>query len=149
MCITDRSTTHSRPFCPSCSACRRTADIPGMAWRREACLPPHYFSHITKIFKVIKGTPTLTRGKSRADLGDDFVFSLPLMVINYQAYGKDHSNSERGNLLPPLHGLLFPISRKGYFICTIPQNKDSTHHGLCYTSRGTLAGTKMSSMSLL
>ena len=32
-------------------------------------------------------------------------------------YGSD---SERGNLLPP-HGLLFPISSKGSFICTIPQ----------------------------
>ena len=34
---------------------------------------------------------------------------------------KNHSDSERGNTLPPLHGLLFPISSKGSFICTIPQ----------------------------
>ena len=33
---------------------------------------------------------------------------------------KDHSDSERGNPLPP-HGLLFPINNKGSFICTIPQ----------------------------
>ena len=33
---------------------------------------------------------------------------------------KDHSDSERGNLLL-LHGLLFLISSKGSFICTIPQ----------------------------
>ena len=33
---------------------------------------------------------------------------------------KDHSDSERGNPLPP-HGLVFPISSTGYFICTIPQ----------------------------
>ena len=32
---------------------------------------------------------------------------------------KDHSDSEKGNPLPP-HRLLFPISRKGSFICTIP-----------------------------
>ena len=32
---------------------------------------------------------------------------------------KDHSDSERGNLLPP-YGLLFPINSKGSFICTIP-----------------------------
>ena len=31
---------------------------------------------------------------------------------------KDHSDSERGNPLPP-HGLLFPINSKGYFICGI------------------------------
>ena len=32
---------------------------------------------------------------------------------------KDHSDSERGNPLPP-HGLFFPINSKGYFICIIP-----------------------------
>ena len=32
---------------------------------------------------------------------------------------KDHSDSERGNLLPS-HGLLFPINSKNSFICTIP-----------------------------
>ena len=38
---------------------------------------------------------------------------------------KDHSDSERGNPLLP-HGLLFPISSKGSFICTIP-------HGVSHT----------------
>ena len=33
---------------------------------------------------------------------------------------KDHSDSERGNLLPP-HGLLFPINSKGSCICTVPE----------------------------
>ena len=33
---------------------------------------------------------------------------------------KYHTDSERGNLLPP-HGLLFPSNSKGSFICTIPQ----------------------------
>ena len=33
---------------------------------------------------------------------------------------KDHSNSERGNPLPP-HRLFLPISSKGTFICIIPQ----------------------------
>ena len=55
---------------------------------------------------------------------------------------KDYSDSERGNPLPPL---LFPVSRKGSFICTIPQT-GSTYHGLCYTSHGALAGTRNSSM---
>ena len=35
-------------------------------------------------------------------------------------YGYMASDSERGNPLPP-HGLLFPISSKGSFICIIPQ----------------------------
>ena len=45
-------------------------------------------------------------------------FYLRLSGIRHMV--KDHSDSERGNPLPP-HGLLFPISSKGYFICTIPQ----------------------------
>ena len=43
---------------------------------------------------------------------------LRLYGIGYMV--KDHSDSERGNPLPP-HGLLFPISSKDSFICTIPQ----------------------------
>ena len=43
----------------------------------------------------------------------------------YGLYGvghmvKDLSDRERRNPLPPLHGLLFLISRKDSFICTIP-----------------------------
>ena len=57
---------------------------------------------------------------------------------------KDHTDSKRGNLLPP-HGLLFPISSKGSFMCII-HRQDNTYHSLCYTSRGALAGTRNSSM---
>ena len=31
---------------------------------------------------------------------------------------KDHSDSEKENPLPPLHRLLFPISKQMFFICT-------------------------------
>ena len=57
---------------------------------------------------------------------------------------KDHSDSERGNLLPP-RGLLFPINSKGSFICTIPQTGYHIPRSF-YTSRGVLAGTRNSSM---
>ena len=33
---------------------------------------------------------------------------------------KDHSDSKRGNLVPPLHGLLLSISSKGSFISNHP-----------------------------
>ena len=83
------------------------------------------------------------------------------MVICCWLYGymvtEDQSDSEKENLMPSLHRLLFPISSKGSFICTIP---DRTVHtmafvtpvvehwsllhqlwttGLCYTSCGALA----------
>ena len=45
-------------------------------------------------------------------------FILRLYGIRHMV--TDHSDSERGNLLPP-HGLLFSINSKGSFICTIPQ----------------------------
>ena len=45
-------------------------------------------------------------------------FYLRLYGIGHMV--QDHSDSERGNPLPP-HGLHFPINSKGSFICTIPQ----------------------------
>ena len=53
------------------------------------------------------------------------LFNDALNTIYLRLYGvkhmvKDHSDSERGNPLPP-HRLLFPISSKGSFICIIPQ----------------------------
>ena len=42
---------------------------------------------------------------------------------------KDHSDSESANLLPP-YGLVFPISSKGSFICTIPQTEKHIPHPL-------------------
>ena len=74
------------------------------------------------------------------------LFNNALNTFYLRLYGvihmvKDHSDFERGNLLPP-HGLLSPISSKGSVIC----RQDNTYHGLCYTSRGALAGTRNSSM---
>ena len=53
------------------------------------------------------------------------LFNNALNTFYLRLYGvehmvKDHSDSERGNLLLP-HGLLFPINSKGSFICTISQ----------------------------
>ena len=52
--------------------------------------------------------------------GGNVLFNDALNTFYLRLYGvghmvKDHSDSERGNLLPP-HRLLFPISRKGSFI---------------------------------
>ena len=53
---------------------------------------------------------------------------------------KDHSDSERGNPLPP-HRLLFPISSKEFFICT-----DRLVQCFWYISYEDLAGTRNSSV---
>ena len=77
------------------------------------------------------------------------LFNDTLNTFHLRLYGvrhmvKDHSDSERGNPLPP-HELLFLINSKGSFIYTIP---DSTYQSLFYTSRGALAGRRNSSMGL-
>ena len=46
------------------------------------------------------------------------LFNDALNTFYLRLYG--HSDSEKGNMLPP-HRLLFPINSKGSFICTIPQ----------------------------
>ena len=45
-------------------------------------------------------------------------FYLRLYSVRHMV--KDHSDSEKGNPLPP-HRLLLSINIKGSFICTIPQ----------------------------
>ena len=52
-----------------------------------------------------------------------FIYNDALNTFYLRLYGvghmvKDHSDSERGNSLQS-HGLLFPISSKGSFICII------------------------------
>ena len=51
-------------------------------------------------------------------LFNDALNTFYLWLYGVRHMVKDHSDSERGNPLPP-HGLLFPINSKGSFICTI------------------------------
>ena len=80
--------------------------------------------------------------KRRKEIFNDALNTFSLRLYGVRHILKDHSDSERGFPLPP-HELLFPISSKGSFIYMI---QDTTYHGLCYTSRGTLTGTINSSM---
>ena len=53
-------------------------------------------------------------------LFNDALNTFYLLLYGIRHMVEDDSGSERGNPLPP-NGLLFPISSKGSFICTIPQ----------------------------
>ena len=73
----------------------------------------------------------------------NILFNHALNTFYLQLYGirhmvNDHSDRERGNLLPP-HMVLFSISSKGSFTDRIP-------HAFFYTSCGALAGTRNSPM---
>ena len=63
-------------------------------------------------------------------LFNDALNTFYLWLYGIRHMVKDHSDSERGNLLPP-HGLLFLINSKGSFICTIP---DSIAHAMAFVT---------------
>ena len=70
------------------------------------------------------------------------VFNDAFNTFQLRLYGvrhivKDHSDTERGNPLPP-YRLLFPISSKDLLYASF-HRKYNTYLVLCYTSRGALA----------
>ena len=77
------------------------------------------------------------------------LFNDALNTFYLRLYGvrhmvKNHSYRERGNPLPP-HGLLFKLAAK-VLLYASSHRQDNTYHGLCYTSRGILAGTRYTPM---
>ena len=59
-------------------------------------------------------------GRERNVLFNDELNTFYLRLYDVRHMVKDHSDSEKGNPLPP-HRLLLSINSKGSFICTIPQ----------------------------
>ena len=91
-------------------------------------------------------TTQIVRGRKEGDvLFNDALNTFYLRLYGVRHMVKDHSDSERGNPLPT-HGLLFTINSKGSLLYALSHIQYSTYHGLCYTSRGALAGTRNSSM---
>ena len=79
-------------------------------------------SYVQKNTAAENGNKFALRKEGRKE--GNSLFNDALNTFYLQLYGvghmvKDHSDSERGNPLPP-HGLFFPISSKGSFICIIP-----------------------------
>ena len=58
--------------------------------------------------------------RERNVLFNDALNTFYLRLYGVRHMVKDHSDSEKGNPLPP-HRLLLSISSKCYFICAIPQ----------------------------
>ena len=79
------------------------------------------------------------------------LFNDALNTFYLRLYGvthmvKDHSDSERGNPLPP-HGLLISIISKGSFICTITQTGSHIPRPLLHQSWSTGCNKKNSSIT--
>ena len=62
----------------------------------------------------------MKRERERTVLFNDTLNTFYLRLYGVRHMVKDHSDSEKGNLLPP-NRLLLSINSKGSFICTIPQ----------------------------
>ena len=58
--------------------------------------------------------------EGRKEMFNDALNTFYLRLYGVRHMVKDHSDSDRGNPLLS-HGLLFPISSKGSFICSNPQ----------------------------
>ena len=94
-----------------------------------------------------RGVLSLTlylRERERNGLFNDALNTFYLRLYGVRHMVKDHSDSEKGNPLPP-HRLLLSINSK-VFLYAPSHRQDNTYHNLCYTSRGALAGTRNSSM---
>ena len=68
----------------------------------------------------IKPIHVKEKERERNVLFNDALNTFYLGLYGVRHMVKDHSDSEKGNPLPP-HRLLLLINSKGSFICTIPQ----------------------------
>ena len=74
----------------------------------------------TGLYLLVKRQMYLARERERNFLYNDTLNTFYLRLYGVRHMVKDHSDSEKGNPLPP-HRLLLSINSKGSFICTIPQ----------------------------
>ena len=82
------------------------------------------------------------RRKEGNILFNDTLNTFYLWLYDVRHMAKDHSDSERGNR----HiGYSYRLTAR-VLLYAPSHRQDSTYHGLCYTSRGALAGMRNSSM---
>ena len=89
-----------------------------------------YPEPVVKYYMLVAGLRKIRRGwgwldwkgnEGRICLFNDALITFYLLLYGVGHVAKGHLDSERGNPLLPLHGILSPISSKGSFICTFPQ----------------------------
>ena len=88
-------------------------------WRMNKSRGMLLIMSVRRLFEIARLAHILFWEEGK-DLFNDAVNTFYLRLYGVGHMVKDHSDSERGNPLPP-HGLPFLISSKGSFICIIPQ----------------------------
>ena len=91
----------------------------------------------------------LTLGATHLTVGN-VLFNNALNTFYLRLYGvghmvKDHSDSESEETRCHHIGYSFRLAAR-VLLYVSSHRQNNTHHGLCYTSRGALAGTRNSSM---
>ena len=84
-------------------------------------------------------------GKERNVLFNDALNTLYLRLYGVRHMVNDHSDSGRGNRCRHM-GYSFRLTAR-VLLYAPSHRQDNTYHGLCYTSRRALAGTRNSSMA--
>ena len=86
------------------------------------CLQSYYkhFLLINAFYSQMLSNQWTSEGMKENVLFNNTLNTFYLRLYGVRHMVKNHSDCERGNLLPP-HGLLLPISSKVSFICSIPQ----------------------------
>ena len=77
-------------------------------------------SILVSVVWFMLGANLAQREREKNVLFNDTLNTFYLRLYGVRHMVKDHSDSEKGNPLPP-HRLLLSINSKGSFICTIPQ----------------------------
>ena len=81
--------------------------------------------------------------RERNVLFNDALNTFYLLLYGVRHMVKDQSDREKGN--PPPHiGYSYRLTAR-FFLYAPSYRQDNTYHGLCYTSRGALVGTRNSS----
>ena len=88
------------------------------------------------------------RRKEGNVLFNDALNTFYLRLYGVRHMVEDHSESERGNPLPPYMGYSFRLAAR-VLLYVSSHRQDNTYHGLYYASRGSLAGTRNSSMGVI
>ena len=96
------------------------------------------------------GVRHMVKDHSDSERERNVLFNDALNTFYLRLYGirhmvKDHSDSEREETRCHHIGYSFRLTAR-VLLYAPSHRQDSTYHGLCYTSRGALAGTRNSSM---
>ena len=100
----------------------------------------------SSIFPEIKTRVLNWEGRKELFLFNDTLNTLYLRLDGVGHMVKDHSDSEREETRYSHIGYSFRLAAR-VLLYASSHRQDNTYHGLCYTSRGPLAGTRNSTLT--